>query len=92
MSQGDKKHTPGFQPVLVSLDAFDQLKQLQKSTYGHQDDPNGVRFDLKDIASSVILEAMRVKGLKARALDRTARGVIDSFKSRSLYSIKEKTP
>lgn len=74
-----RKVTPGFRSILVSEEAFDQLKKLQKLTYGHLNDPNGVRFDLKDVVSAVVLEALAIDGLPARALDRTARAVFSQL-------------
>jgi hypothetical protein len=57
-----KKVTPGFRPILVSEEAFDRLKKLQRLAYGQANDPNGVRFDLKDVASAVVLEALLIDG------------------------------
>lgn len=74
-----KKATPGFRPILVFEEAFDRLKKLQRLAYGHDNDPNGVRFDLKDVASAVVLEALLIDGFPARAMDRAARTVLDSF-------------
>lgn len=74
-----KKVTPGFRPILVSEEAFDRLKKLQRLAYGHDNDPNGVRFDLKDVASAVVLEALQIDGFPERAMDRAARTVLDSF-------------
>lgn len=74
-----KKVTPGFRPILVSEEAFDRLKKLQRLAYGHDNDPNGVRFDLKDVASAVVLEALLIDGFPALAMDRAARTVLDSF-------------
>ncbi|TCJ20179.1 hypothetical protein EZJ19_00985 [Parasulfuritortus cantonensis] len=74
-----KKVTPGFRSILVSEAAFDKLKKLQRLTYGHQSDPNGVRFDLKDVVSAVVLEALEIEDLPQRALDRTARTVFSSL-------------
>ncbi len=77
----EKKVTPGFRPILISEAAFDRLKKLQKRTYGHEYDPNGVRFDLKDIASAVVLEALEIDGLPGRALSRAAQSFVDSITS-----------
>lgn len=77
----EKKVTPGFRPILISEAAFDRLKKLQKRTYGHQHDPNGVRFDLKDIASAVVLEAFEIDDLPSRALGRAAQSFVDSITS-----------
>lgn len=74
-----KKVTPGFRPILVSEEAFDQLKKLQRHAYGHLPDPNGVRFDLKDVASAVVIEALQTAALPERAMARAARAVFDSF-------------
>jgi hypothetical protein len=74
-----KKVTPGFRPILVSEEAFDRLKKLQRLAYGHDNDTNGVRFDLKDVASAVVLEALLIDGFPARVMDRAARTVLDSF-------------
>ncbi len=79
VSPAGKKVTPGFRSILVSEEAFDQLKKLQRHTYGHQNDANGVRFDLKDVASAVVLEALLITDLPERAMDRAARSVFDSF-------------
>lgn len=80
-----KKHTPGFQAVLVSDEAFDLLKQLQRRRYepgtDGEDAGNGVRFDLKDIASAVVIEAMAVPDLPARAQARAAHVVIGAYRS-----------
>ena len=74
-----KKVTPGFRPILVSEEAVDRLKKLRWLAYGRDSDPNGVRFDLKDVASAVVLEALLIDGFPARAMDRAARTVLDSF-------------
>ncbi|MEW5769789.1 MAG: hypothetical protein AB1831_05425 [Pseudomonadota bacterium] len=77
-----KKVTPGFRPILVSEEAFDRLKKLQRLqrlAYGHDNDLNGLRFDLKDVASAVVLEALLIDGFPVRAMDRAARTVLDSF-------------
>lgn len=83
-STDSKKVTPGFRSILVSEEAFDLLKKLQRQTYGHDNDPNGVRFDLKDVASAVVMEAMLIEELPGRSLTRAARAVFDS-----IYSSKE---
>ncbi|MDD5366689.1 MAG: hypothetical protein PHR30_15235 [Gallionellaceae bacterium] len=79
MSDTHKKVTPGFRSILVSEAAFDRLKKLQRLTYGHNGDPNGVRFDLKDVVSAVVLEALELEGFPNRALARTARDVFSSL-------------
>ena len=82
-----KKVTPGFRSILISEEAFDLLKKLQRQTYGHESDPNGVRFDLKDVASAVVMEAMLIDGLPGRSLTRAARAVFES-----IYPLSKEIP
>ncbi len=74
----EKKHTPGHTSVLVSNEAFDLLKKLQKQSYGHGDQNTGhMMLDLKHVATAVVLEAMHQEGLPARALTRATQTVIN---------------
>lgn len=75
-----KKVTPGFRPILISEEAFDRLKKLQRHTYGHHD-PNGVRFDLKDVVSALVLEALEIEDMPSRALGRAARSFVESIQA-----------
>lgn len=59
--------TLGFKPVLISNEAFAALKSLQ-SWRSCQHLP--VRFDLKDLATAFVLEAMEVPGLRERVFAR----------------------
>jgi len=79
VSTTTKKFTPGYKSILISEEAFDALKKLQKRTYGHSQDPNALLIDLKYVASEVIKEAMKQADLPERALSQAARVVIDSF-------------
>ncbi|MBK6742621.1 MAG: hypothetical protein IPG66_06420 [Hydrogenophilales bacterium] len=74
----DKKHTPGHKVVLVSDEAFDLLKKLQKQSCGHGDQDGGdMMLDLKHVATAVVLEAMHQEGLAVRALKRARLIVIN---------------
>lgn len=66
--------TPGHKAVLVSEAAFRQLKSIQswKTCEGLP-----VRFDLKDIATAFIEEAMSVPDFRERVLKRTLANVTD---------------
>lgn len=81
MNGSVKKFTPGFKSILISDEAFDKLKKLQKRTYGHSQDSNALLLDLKYVASAVVLEALGESGLPERALSHAARVVINSFTS-----------
>jgi hypothetical protein len=65
MDTDTKKHTAGFRSVLVTEECFERLKQLQKSK-SCGDRP--VWIDLKDLASTVIEEALAIPGFTDRVL------------------------
>lgn len=65
-----RQRTPGHKAVLVSEQAFDILKSIQKIQPGTDSDLP-VIFDLKDIVSAVVLEAAdRIPDLRERARQR----------------------
>lgn len=59
--------TPGHKAVLVSEAAFRQLKSIQSWKACEQ---IPVRFDLKDIATAFVEEAMTIPGFRERVLHR----------------------
>ena len=62
-----QRHTPGYKAVLVTDAAFSQLKSIQ-SWKSCERMP--VRFDLKDIATAFVEEAMAIPGFQERVLKR----------------------
>ncbi|MEN9356976.1 MAG: hypothetical protein RL695_1147 [Pseudomonadota bacterium] len=65
--QSSRQHTPGYKAVLVTDAAFSQLKSIQ-SWKSCERMP--VRFDLKDIATAFVEEAMAIPGFQERVLKR----------------------
>lgn len=64
----NRKHTPGHKAVLVSEEAFEILKSIQRAQPG---EPMALTFDLKDAVSAVILEAATsIPNLRERARQR----------------------
>lgn len=59
--------TPGHKAVLVSDDAFLLLKQLQRREDG---DALPLTFDLKEIATALVLEAEALPNLRDRVRQR----------------------
>ena len=64
--------TPGHKAVLVSEAAFRQLKSIQSWKACEQ---IPVRFDLKDIATAFVEEAMAIPGFRERVLQRALANV-----------------
>lgn len=65
--QTSRQHTPGYKAVLVTDAAFNHLKSIQ-SWKSCERMP--VRFDLKDIATAFVEEAMEIPGFQERVLKR----------------------
>ena len=58
------KRTNGHKAVVVSDEAFALLKSLQSAA---NDEPMQIRFDLKDVVSAFVLEAMEAPNIRERS-------------------------
>ncbi len=67
-------HTPGHKAILLADSAYAQLKELQ-SWRTSQQHGVPVRFDLKDIATAFVQEAMTDSDFPERVLQRALRNV-----------------
>lgn len=61
------RRTPGFKVVLIADAAYQRLREYQSwRSYS----PLPVRFDLKDIATAFVEEALEIPGFRERVLHR----------------------
>ena len=70
-----KRRNPGFQDLLVSQEAFELVKQLQKRSFGHAEDARAMMVDLKYVATELVLMAFNTPGLPEQALANASRNV-----------------
>lgn len=70
-----KRRNPGFQDLLVSQEAFELVKQLQRRSFGHAGDDRAMMVDLKYVATELVLLAFATPGLPEKALATASRKV-----------------
>lgn len=64
MNTHARSTTPGYKAILVSDEAFAAIKAIQLSS---DDQKLPVRFDLKDIATAFVLEALNVPNIREKS-------------------------